>query len=223
VSYVPSEVSSRSRDVEIPIGAGHLAGRLDLPNAAIGVVLFAHGSGSSRFSPRNQQVAQTLQGQQLGTLLIDLLTAHEEQADQYGGHLRFDIDLLAARVESAIDWMTTQPDIAGLNVGLFGASTGAAAAIAAAASRPDKVQAVVSRGGRPDLAKGALTQLRAPTLLIVGGNDTVVLELNERARRAIHAPVELAIIPGASHLFEESGTLAQVADLAAGWFKRHLG
>jgi putative phosphoribosyl transferase len=211
-----------SRGVEIPIGQARLAGHLDLPEASIGVVLFAHGSGSSRFSPRNQQVARTLQGQQLGTLLIDLLTPDEEHVDQYSGHLRFDIDFLASRVKSAIDWMTGQPDIAGLNVGLFGASTGAAAAIAAAASRPDVVHAVVSRGGRPDLAKDALAQLRAPTLLIVGGDDTEVLQLNERARRAIQAPVELAIIPGASHLFEEPGTLAQVADLAAGWFKRHL-
>jgi len=219
---MPAEVPPRSRDVEIPIGPGRLAGHLDLPDAATGVVLFAHGSGSSRFSPRNQQVARALQGHQLGTLLIDLLTPDEERVDEYTRHLRFDIGLLTERLRSAIAWIKNQPDLAGLKVGLFGASTGAAAAIAAAAAQPDDVQAVVSRGGRPDLAGDALPLLRAPTLLIVGGDDTDVLELNERARRAIRAPVELKIIPGASHLFEEPGTLAQVAQLAAGWFKQHL-
>jgi len=191
---------------------------LRLPVGARGLVVFAHGSGSSRFSPRNRQVARALVGAGFATLLMDLLT-EVEAADRAKV---FDIDLLADRLTGAIDWTADQRELATLPVGLFGASTGAAAALAAAAARPARVQAVVSRGGRPDLAGDALAAVAAPTLLIVGGRDDVVLDLNRQARRRLRAPSELAIVPGATHLFEEPGALEKVTALTIGWFERGL-
>ena len=192
------------------------------PDQARGVVVFAHGSGSSRHSPRNRYVAGELQAAGLGTVLADLLTEQEERLDTRTGELRFDISLLAVRVIALTDWVTGYEQTAGLPVGLFGASTGAAAALVAAAARPDPVRAVVSRGGRPDLAGDFLRLVRQPTLLIVGGNDDVVIELNRRAMEKLSAETRLAIVPGATHLFEEPGALEQVAALARGWFLRHL-
>ena len=189
--------------------------------AATGVVLFVHGSGSSRHSSRNQYVARVLQQRALDTVLMDLLTPEEEQAEVFTGHLRFDIELLARRVVGVVDQLR---DESKLPVGLFGASTGAAAALVTAAARPDDIVTVVSRGGRPDLAAAALPLVAAPTLLIVGGDDREVLELNQQARRAMTRArdVRLEIVPGASHLFEESGALEQVARLASDWFTLHL-
>jgi len=207
----------------VATGEVTLEGNLDLPPGAPGVVLFAHGSGSSRHSPRNRFVAAQLREAGLGTLLVDLLTEREEREDAYTGHLRFDIEFLADRLAGAIDWLDGNTQTAGLPVGLFGASTGGGAALTASVERPGRVAAVVSRGGRPDLAGAALARVKTPTLLIVGGNDEPVIELNERAMRQLAAPVkELVIVPGASHLFEEPGTLEQVARLAAGWFARYL-
>lgn len=209
--------------VRIPAGAASLDGDLELPIEARGVVLFAHGSGSGRHSPRNRYVAAVLNGEGLGTLLLDLLTESEEAVDTRTGHLRFDIDFLAERLVAATDWLKSDERTGGLRLGYFGASTGAGAALVAAAELPDRVGAVVSRGGRPDLAGNALAQVRAPTLLLVGGEDDVVIRLNEQAMAALASPVkQLVIIPGASHLFEEPGTLEQVADHAARWFGRHL-
>jgi dienelactone hydrolase len=200
-----------------------LEGNFGLPASPAGVVLFAHGSGSSRHSPRNRFVAERLQRVGLATLLIDLLTESEERIDSRTAHLRFDIGLLADRLVGAIDWLEQDNRTAGLPVGLFGASTGGGAALVAAAQRPKRVMAVVSRGGRPDLAGPVLPNVRTPTLLIVGGNDHVVINLNQHALAALGPPVkELAIVPGASHLFEEPGTLEEVARLAADWFARHL-
>jgi putative phosphoribosyl transferase len=193
-----------------------------VPDQARGVVVFAHGSGSSRHSPRNRYVAGELQAAGLGTVLADLLTEQEEQLDARTGELRFDISLLAVRVIALTDWVTGYEQTAGLPVGLFGASTGAAAALVAAAARPDPVGAVVSRGGRPDLAGEFLRLVRQPTLLIVGGNDDVVIELNRRAMEKLSAETRLAIVPGATHLFQEPGTLEQVAALARDWFLSHL-
>jgi putative phosphoribosyl transferase len=207
---------------KIPVAGVVLDGDLTIPDQAGGVVLFAHGSGSSRHSPRNRAVAVVLNGRRLATLLVDLLTADEERIDARTGRLRFDIGLLAGRLVGIIDWLGARPETAARPTGLFGASTGAGAALVAAAERPDAVRAVVSRGGRPDLAGPALAEVNAPTLLIVGGRDVQVLELNERARRSMRAPVELRIIPGATHLFEEPGALEQVAALAADWFATHL-
>jgi dienelactone hydrolase len=184
--------------------------------------VFAHGSGSSRHSPRNRFVARVLQESGIATLLMDLLTAEEEAIDMTTRHLRFDIPLLAERLTGAIDWLKQQPATRGLPIGLFGASTGAAAALLAAVARPDDVVAIVSRGGRPDLARQALERVRAPTLLIVGGRDEPVIALNEEAMTMLRAPKRLAIIPGATHLFEEPGALEQVAQLAAEWFSRYL-
>jgi pimeloyl-ACP methyl ester carboxylesterase len=211
------------REVVVPAGPVRLEGALTLPDGAAGLVVFAHGSGSSRHSPRNRFVAAALRDAGLGTLLMDLLTAAEEQADARTGHLRFDIELLAERVVAAVDWLGIEDAAAGLPVGCFGASTGAAAALVAAAERPERVAAVVSRGGRPDLAAAALELVLAPTLLIVGGRDTQVIALNEEAARRMRAPVELEIVPRAGHLFEEPGALERVAELAGGWFARHLG
>ena len=203
----------------VAVGPLALEGELVVPADARAVVAFAHGSGSSRLSPRNRQVAAALHAAGLGTLLFDLLTPAEAQ-DR--AHV-FDIPLLASRLAEAVDELRDLEGAAGLPVGLFGASTGAAAALAVAAGRADEVYAVVSRGGRPDLAAGALRGVRAPTLLIVGGDDTEVLALNRAARRQMTASdVELAIVPGASHLFEEPGTLERVAALAADWFARHV-
>jgi putative phosphoribosyl transferase len=211
------------QNVRVSIGPTTLEGNLGLPADADGVVLFAHGSGSGRHSPRNRFVAERLRQAGLGTLLIDLLTEAEERVDARTGHLRFDIGLLADRLVGAIDWLARDERTADLPVGLFGASTGGGAALVAAARRPDRVAAVVSRGGRPDLAGPALPTVRTPTLLIVGGDDDVVITLNEQALARLGSPTkELVIVPGASHLFEEPGKLEEVARLAADWFARHL-
>ncbi len=199
-----------------------LDGTLSVSPEARGVVLFAHGSGSSRYSPRNRHVAGVLQDAGLTTLLIDLLIPAEEAIDAQTRTMRFDIALLARRLIGAADWLGQQPDTAQLRVGLFGASTGAGAALVAAAERPEAIGAVVSRGGRPDLAGTALSRVRAPTLLIVGGNDRLVIGMNEKARAQLRGEVRLEIVPGATHLFEEPGTLDAVAALARDWFVRYL-
>jgi dienelactone hydrolase len=208
--------------VRIPAGRAMLDGDLRVPADAGGLVVFAHGSGSSRFSSRNRAVAQSLEDRGFGTLLMDLLTREEEAVDVRTREHRFDIDLLARRVVFATDWLQAHGDLGQLPLGFFGASTGAAAALIAAAERPALARAVVSRGGRPDLAGAALRAVRAPTLLIVGGEDDVVIGMNEDAIRQMTADVELAIIPGATHLFEEPGALEEVARLAGDWFGRHL-
>jgi dienelactone hydrolase len=208
--------------VKVTAGAVTLEGDLTLPEQARGIVLFAHGSGSSRLSPRNRYVARVLNEGRLATLLVDLLTGEEEEIDAWSGRLRFDIGLLAARLIGATDWLTQQPATRELRLGYFGASTGAAAALVAAAERPGVVGAVVSRGGRPDVAGAALARVQAPTLLIVGGADLTVLELNREALRQIPADKQIVVIPGASHLFEEPGALEQVAALARQWFDVHL-
>jgi putative phosphoribosyl transferase len=213
------------RAVSIPIGPRHLAGDLTRPEGAAATVLFAHGSGSSRHSPRNRWVASALQDEGLGTLLLDLLTPEEEDVDLRTRELRFDIGLLGERLMAALDWLGSERETSELPIGLFGASTGAAAALVAAAARPQAVAAVVSRGGRPDLAGPALPAVTAPVLLIVGGLDEVVLELNRRAQAQLSRTAEarLEIVPGATHLFEEPGALEAVAALAGGWFRRFLG
>ena len=210
------------RDVHLSLPGAELEGSLTVPEEARGLVLFAHGSGSSRHSPRNRYVAEILQAAGLGTLLMDLLTREEDEVDRFTRQFRFDIGLLADRLTGAIDWLERQPETRDLPIGLFGASTGAAAALRAAAARPDRVRPVVSRGGRPDLAGEALERVRAPTLLIVGANDTSVIPLNDAARRQMKAPVEMRLVPGASHLFEEPGTLAAASALARDWFVSHL-
>jgi putative phosphoribosyl transferase len=212
-----------NRPVRVTAGRVVLEGDLGVPDGAPGVVLFAHGSGSGRHSPRNHLVASRLQEAGLGTLLVDLLSEKEEEADRYTGHLRFDVGLLADRLVGATDWLTRDARTAGRAIGYFGASTGGGAALVAATRRPERVGAVVSRGGRPDLAGDALPAVRAPTLLIVGGNDVPVIALNGKALSRLGAPTkELVIVPGASHLFEEPGKLEVVARLAANWFSRHL-
>lgn len=210
------------RDVGIPLGQERLGGTLVIPPGAAAIVVFAHGSGSSRHSSRNRYVAHELQQQGLGTLLMDLLTRDEEAADRHTGHLRFDIPLLAERLVAATSWLQEEESSRGLPVGYFGASTGGGAALVAAASRPDRVYAVVSRGGRPDLAADALPLVRAPTLLIVGSLDQPVMAMNESALRRMRCEARLEIVPGASHLFEEPGTLEQVAARAARWFVAHV-
>jgi putative phosphoribosyl transferase len=210
-------------EVVVPAGGQQLPGMLVLPARAEGLVLFAHGSGSSRNSCRNQSVATTLQQAGLATLLFDLLSAEEERRDQQDHALRFDIPLLAERVVAAIDWAHGEPELAALPLGLFGASTGAAAALIAAAQRPELVRAVVSRGGRPDLALGALGLVHCPTLLLVGELDMDVLELNNWAAARLQGPHRLQVIPGAGHLFEQPGTLEQVAAEASAWFGQTLG
>ena len=214
--------AAEERPVKVPVGAVELEGDLGVPAGARGVVLFAHGSGSGRRSPRNRYVARALREAGLGTLLIDLLTAEEERADLQTRHLRFDIGLLAGRLVAATGWLEREPDARNLRVGYFGASTGAGAALVAAAQRPEAVGAVVSRGGRPDLAGDALPRVEAPTLLIVGGDDAPVIGMNEEALSRMRAEKRLEIVPGATHLFEEPGALEEVARLAAGWFSRHL-
>jgi putative phosphoribosyl transferase len=208
----------------VKIAAGQLVldGNLVMPPAARAIVLFAHGSGSSRFSPRNRFVAQVLSDAGLATLLFDLLTPDEEALDLKTRQFRFDIALLAQRLVAATDWVVQHPDTAHLRVGYFGSSTGAAAALFAAAERPAVVGAIVSRGGRPDLAVPVLHRIQAPTLLIVGQRDTPVIELNRQALSQLHAQKQLTLIPGATHLFEEPGTLEQVARLAQQWFTHHL-
>lgn len=216
-----TEILSRQA-VRIQAGAVRLEGDLTVPAAPRGVVLFAHGSGSSRFSSRNQYVAAQLQAGRLATLLFDLLTQDEEQAELQTRHLRFDIQLLADRLVAATDWLKQRADLAQRAVGYFGASTGGGAALLAAAKRPDAVHAVVSRGGRPDLAGDALESVQAPTLLIVGGADIPVIGLNRAALGQIGCAKKLEIVPGATHLFEEPGTLERVAELALGWFTTYL-
>ncbi|HEX8135891.1 MAG TPA: dienelactone hydrolase family protein, partial [Actinomycetes bacterium] len=210
------------RSLRIPAAGVALEADLVVPQPARGLVPFAHGSGSSRHSSRNRHVAGELQAAGLATVLADLLTPEEEQVDLRTGALRFDIDLLAGRVTALTDWLVEQERLAGLGVGLCGASTGAAAALVAAATRPAAVQAVVSRGGRPDLAGGLLRRVRQPTLLIVGGRDRTVLELNRGAMEQLGGETRLEIVAGASHLFEEPGALDEVARLARDWFVRRL-
>jgi putative phosphoribosyl transferase len=208
--------------VRIPVGRVVLEADVVVPPQAVGVVLFAHGSGSGRHSPRNRYVAGELQRDGLATVLADLLTEQEERADAVTAHLRFDIGLLADRLTALTSWVGGYQPTAGLGVGLFGASTGAAAALITAAGQQSAVRAVVSRGGRPDLAGEHLRLVRQPTLLIVGGLDTVVIELNQRAFTQLVGQKELVIVPGATHLFSEPGTLERVARLARSWFTRHL-
>lgn len=232
---VPKDSSVVHADADIVLGPLRLQGVIGLPRNARGMVVFAHGSGSGRHSPRNQFVATILNQAGFATLLFDLLTVEEEERERYTRHLRFDIGLLAGRLLAATAWLRTQPSVAPLPTGYFGASTGAAAALVAAASPHQsdeanaiagspatRIRAVVSRGGRPDLAGAALAEVQAPTLLIVGGNDTEVIALNQLALRQLHAVKALEIVPGASHLFEEPGTLEKAARLAADWFDRHL-
>jgi dienelactone hydrolase len=217
-----SRAVAHEHSVTVPVGEHMLAGDLGVPAGARGVVGFAHGSGSGRFSPRNRAVAQTLVEAGLATLLMDLLTPEEEAEDLRTARLRFDVQLLGDRVISTIDWLASEPDVGGLPVGCFGASTGAAAALIAAAERPRRVGAVVSRGGRPDLAAQALPRVTAPTLLIVGGRDTDVIRLNRLAQAELAGESQLVIVPGAGHLFEEPGALEKVAALARDWFLQHL-
>jgi dienelactone hydrolase len=216
----PSE--ERDVSVSIPAKGATLRGTLNVPADARGLVLFAHGTGSSRHSPRNRYVASVLREGGLATLLFDLLTEEEEAIDLRTRHLRFDINLLAERLVAVTDWLRDRSDTGPLSIGYFGASTGAGAALVAAARRPDAVGAVVSRGGRPDLASTALPAVSAPTLLIVGGDDLPVIEMNRDALGQLRGEKELVIVPGATHLFEEPGTLEEVARLARHWFVRHL-
>lgn len=214
--------NTRIVPVQLPVGPALIEGDLTIPESAEGLVIFAHGSGSSRFSRRNRSVADVLVGGGFATLLLDLLTRDEDVVDQRTRKFRFDIDRLARRVVGAIDWTATEPALDGLPIACFGASTGAAAALVAAAERGDVVRAVISRGGRPDLAGDALARVAAPTLLIVGGEDDEVIVLNRAAMRRMHAPAQLTIVPGATHLFEEPGTLEEVSRLALEWCQRHL-
>jgi dienelactone hydrolase len=209
-------------EIRVVSGIVELNGSLDVPAHARGLVLFAHGSGSGRHSPRNHRVAQALRDARLATLLFDLLTREEEAADALTGHLRFDIEFLAARLRVATQWASRDARVTTLRIGYFGASTGAAAALVAASDESAHIGAVVSRGGRPDLAREALSRVRVPTLLIVGGEDDAVIPLNEMALEKLPGPKRLEIIPGATHLFEEAGTLDAVARLAADWFNHYL-
>jgi putative phosphoribosyl transferase len=209
-------------EVQIHAGRAVLSGDLNIPENANALVLFAHGSGSSRHSPRNQFVARTLNDVGLATLLFDLLTQEEEAIDTQTRELRFNIQLLAERLVHATKWAKQQEETRDLRIGYFGSSTGGAAALVAAVELPQNIGAVVSRGGRPDLAGEALPKVKAPTLLIVGGNDDIVIELNEQARDKMRCEVKLEIVPGATHLFEEAGALEQVAKLANDWFLLHL-
>lgn len=208
--------------VQIRAGRASIEGDLVIPARAAGLVAFAHGSGSSRFSRRNRAVAEVLQRGGYGTLLLDLLTREEDRVDEQTGEYRFDVDRLGSRVVAAIDWAAGHPVLSALPVATFGASTGAAAALIAAAERPDRIHAVISRGGRPDLAGNALPKVQAPTLLIVGANDGPVIELNRAAMQYMRAPVQLEIVPRATHLFEEPGTLELVSQLALAWCTSHL-
>ncbi|SCZ49095.1 dienelactone hydrolase family protein [Thiohalomonas denitrificans] len=209
-----SEVMVETPDATLP-------GNLNVPAGSRAIVLFAHGSGSSRLSPRNRLVAEDLNGGGLATLLFDLLTPDEHQIDQYSAELRFDIGLLSRRLGNAVDWVRKQPELHSLAIGLFGASTGAAAALRVAAEKPESISAVVSRGGRPDMAGEALPRVKAPTLLLVGGRDEQVIQLNREAADQMQAEIRLEIIPGATHLFEEPGKLEEVARLAREWLQTH--
>ena len=210
------------KEVTIPVGKAVVYGNLTVPNGAKGIVLFAHGSGSSRFSTRNTQVAREINAAGIATLLIDLLTQEEEAVDEFTGEFRFNIDLLAQRLVHATEWVKKNPDTKSLAVGYFGASTGAAAALIAAAKLPEQVKAVVSRGGRPDLAGQHLPNVKAPTLLIVGGDDTQVIELNKQASQQMKTEKKIVIVQDATHLFEEPGKLEEVARLAISWFSKHI-
>ncbi len=212
----------RDSQVELHVDSVTLHGNLAVPQGAKGLVVFAHGSGSSRLSPRNRAVAGVIRHASIGTLLFDLLTADEEATDAITAELRFNIPFLARRLHAVAEWARAQPSTLGLPIGYFGASTGAAAALAAAAEYPDGIAAIVSRGGRPDLAGDALPRVRAPTLLIVGGNDTPVIHMNQQAFERLNCEKQLTIVPGAGHLFEEPGTLDQVARYATDWFERHF-
>lgn len=214
--------SGHTTPVRVPIGDQSINGDLGIPPKSHGIVLFAHGSGSSRHSPRNQHVARALERQDLATLLIDLLTPQEEVIDDRTAQYRFDIPMLAGRLVMIVDWLRRRTETASLPIGLFGASTGGGAALMAAADRPHEIAAVVSRGGRPDLAGPSLAKVTTPTLLIVGGLDTPVIQMNRDAMKQMHAVVKLEIVPGATHLFEEPGTLERVTELAGNWFARHL-
>jgi putative phosphoribosyl transferase len=219
-----NNINTENRSVQILSMGVLLEGTISIPDDPTGLVVFVHGSGSSRFSPRNQYVAQLLQDGGLATLLFDLLTVNEETIDLRTRYLRFNIDLLASRTAGVLEWLDLQPFAYDLKRGLFGASTGAAAALIAAAELPEKVDAIVSRGGRPDLADGALSQVEAPTLLIVGSDDQASLDLNQQALAEMQPGIdkELMIVHGASHLFEEPGTLESAAELARDWFLTHL-
>ncbi len=221
-SPAPDVAAEQVLSVRIPTDLAMLDGELTAPANARGVVAFAHGSGSSRHSPRNQYVAHVLNQAGLATLLFDLLTRDEESYDLRTAELRFNIDLLAKRLVQATDWLVRQPQVQKLRIGYFGASTGAAAALVAATEVPHLIGAVVSRGGRPDLAGSSLARVKAPTLLIVGGDDTYVIELNREAMDQLRCEKSLAIVPGATHLFEEPSTLKQAARLARGWFETYL-
>lgn len=218
----PPQPGAQGHPVTIAAGPVALEGVIAIPAGAQGIALFAHGSGSSRHSPRNRYVAQALNEGGIATLLLDLLTAEEEEEDRMGARLRFDISLLAQRVADVTDWLLQYPETRGLRIGYFGASTGAAAALVAAAQRPDAVAAIVSRGGRPDLAGQELARVRAPTLLIVGGHDYQVIAMNEDALQQLHVERRLTIVPGATHLFEEPGALEEVARLARDWLAHYL-
>jgi len=221
-SATPRALSASETSITVPAGSVTLDGTLAVPDNATGIILFAHGSGSSRHSPRNRYVAEELRLAGFGTLLLDLLTTSEEAIDDRTRELRFDIELLAERLLAAMRWLSSESATRALPLGLFGASTGAGAALVAAAREPTRVSGVVSRGGRPDLAGSALPNVTAPTLLIVGPRDEPVIELNERAKARMTAPVELVIVRRATHLFEEPGTLEEVARLSRDWFVRHF-
>jgi len=212
----------QEKTVRISLGELILEGNLTIPKGAEDIILFAHGSGSSRYSPRNRYVAEVLQKAGLATLLIDLLTKEEEMEDRFTGHFRFDIEMLSDRLISASQWLLKETETRDFAIGYFGASTGAGAALIAAAKYPEAVHAIVSRGGRPDLALQYLSKVKAPTLLIVGGNDTLVIEMNEEALKHLSIRKKIEIVQGASHLFEEPGTLEEVARLAAAWFVQYL-
>ncbi len=219
---IVNNTTYQTSEVIVQAGKDQLGGNLTIPAESNAIVLFVHGSGSSRFSSRNRFVAKTLNDAGLATLLFDLLTAEEEEVDQYTREYRFDIPLLSRRLVNAIDWTKNFESTQALRIGLFGSSTGAAAALIGSTKRPKEVGAVVSRGGRPDLAGGALPNVRAPTLLIVGGDDSVVIQLNEEASKLLNVEQQIEIVPGATHLFEEPGKLEQVAKLASNWFVKHL-
>lgn len=208
--------------IQIALDGSNLHGDLQVPSDALGLVIFVHGSGSSRFSPRNRYVANELNKHGLATLLLDLLTQEEQEIDDQTMQIRFDISLLGSRTTQVANWALRQPELSHLPIGLFGASTGAAAALIAAAVMPDRIAAVVSRGGRADLGESALDIVKAPTLLIVGGDDDVVLGLNEKAMKRMRCATELHVVPGATHLFEEAGALEEVARVAADWFVKHM-
>jgi dienelactone hydrolase len=213
---------TEDKTVTIPVGDVVLKGNLRIPAGATGLVIFAHGSGSSRHSPRNRHVAQYLNSRGIGTLLIDLLSSQEEAIDIRTRHLRFDVDMLADRLAAIVRWVAVQAELGGLTIGYFGSSTGSGAALLATARQPDRIAAIVSRGGRPDLAGEALARITVPVRLIVGRNDAQVLALNEQSLRLLNERSKLDVVPGATHLFEEPGTLDKVCELAAEWFSVHL-